>query len=186
MEWRSFTSTFTATCFLMIAAPSVAHDPADEGCGATSPDVALEMAVMRSPAIPVTAVSGKESPLPELALDKHYAISLIPQSELSFRAKPGRAARDDLPRGGILRFAVPAAARYRISITSRHWIDVLDGRSAVASAAHHGPGCELLHKIVEFDLPAGRPLTLQLSGRDDAIVGLAITLSPSAPQKDPA
>jgi hypothetical protein len=185
MNWRSFTSTFIASCFLLIAARSVAHDPTEDECGAASSDVSLELAVMRSPAISVTAVPGKDSPVPELALDKHYAINLIPQGDLAFRVKPGRASRSELSRGGILRFTVPAAARYRISITSQHWIDVIDGRSVVASAAHHGPDCELLHKIVEFDLPAGRPLTLQLSGRDDAIVGLAITLSPSAAKQDP-
>jgi hypothetical protein len=86
----------------------------------------------------------------------------------------------------LLSFAVPAAGRYRISITSRHWIDVLDGKSVLVSQAHHGPGCDLLHKIVEFDLPTARPLTLQISGRDDAIIGLAITVSPSASKQGPS
>lgn len=169
--------SLAAALLLLMTVQVAAHDPRADGCGASSVDVSRELAVMRSPAIPVTAVPGKESQLPELSLDKHYAISLISQSEVSFRVKPGRGARHDSPRAAVLRFEVPTTGRYRISITSRHWIDVLDGRSVVTSGAHHGPGCQLLHKIVEFDLPAGRPLTLQLSGRDDAIVGLAITTS---------
>ncbi|HEU5137384.1 MAG TPA: hypothetical protein VFU13_19735 [Steroidobacteraceae bacterium] len=184
MKRRGFTA-FHATVLMSVAMQVMAHDPKAESCDASSPAVALELAVLRSPAIPVTAVSGEEVQLPVLVLDKHYAINLIAQSKVVFRVKPARAARDDSSRGGVLRFAVPAAGRYRISITSQHWIDVLDGKSAVTSAAHHGPGCELLHKIVEFDLPAARPLTLQLSGRDDAIIGLAITLSPDAPGHDP-
>lgn len=186
MNRRAITSSFAATVLMSFVTLGMAHEPQVQGCGTASPDVALELAVMRSPAIPVTAVSGKDSPLPALALDKHYAINLIAQREIAFRAKPGRAARNDSPRGGLLSFEVPAAGRYRISITSRHWIDVLDGKSVLTSSAHHGPGCELLHKIVEFDLPTARPLTLQLSGRDDAIIGLAITVSPSAPTQDPS
>lgn len=185
MNRHAITSSFVATFLMSFVMPGMAHDPKVLGCDAASPDVALELAVMRSPAISVTAVSGKDSPLPALALDKHYAINLIAQSEVAFRAKPGRTARNDSPRGGLFSFEVPAAGRYRISITSRHWIDVLDGKAVLTSAEHHGPGCELLHKIVEFDLPTARPLTLQLSGRDDAIIGLAITVSPSAPRQGP-
>jgi hypothetical protein len=36
-------------------------------------------------------------------------------------------------------------------------------------------GCERPSKIVEFDLPAGRDLTLQFSGSNDAEVFVAIT-----------
>jgi hypothetical protein len=185
MNRHPFTPSLVAVFLMSSVTPGTAHEPQAQGCGAASPDVALELAVMRSPAVPVTAVSGKDSPPPALALDKHYTINLIEQGEVAFRAKPGRAARNDSPRGGLLSFEVPAAGRYRISITSQHWIDVLDGKSVLASAAHHGPACELLHKIVEFDLPMARSLTLQLSGRDDAIIGLAITVSPSAPKQGP-
>jgi hypothetical protein len=113
-------------------------------------------------------------------LDQHYAINLIAQDQLHFRVKPGRAPRTATPRGGVFEFEVPARGRYRVSITSRHWIDILDGEAAIPSLEHYGPGCELVHKIVEFELPAGRPLTLQLSGQDDAIIGLAITVAPSS------
>ncbi len=47
---------------------------------------------------------------------------------------------------------------------------------ALESVAHRGhTGCALLHKVVEFDLPAGRQLVLQLSGAADGKVGLVIT-----------
>lgn len=180
MNWRSITPSFVATFAILIAARAAAHDPPMDGCSASSVDVSRELALMRSPAIPVTAVPAEGPKMPVLVVDKHYAISLIAQENVEFRVKPANAARKKSPRGGILRLEVPSAGRYRISITSRHWIDVLDGESPVASMAHQGPECEVLHKVVEFDLPKGRPLTLQLSGRDDAIVGLAITASPSA------
>ena len=139
---------------------------------------------MQSPALNATAHADASGRLPRLALDKHYAINLVAQDELRFRVKPGRAARAAAPRGGIFEFDVPAAGRYRVSITSRHWIDVADGETAIPSVAHHGPGCEIVHKIVEFDLSPGRPLTLQLSGADDAIIGLAITVAPRSATPD--
>jgi hypothetical protein len=52
---------------------------------------------------------------------------------------------------------------------------LLDGDRLSKSLRHFGPGCSLLHQIVEFELPGGRDITLQFSGREDSIVGLAIT-----------
>jgi hypothetical protein len=122
---------------------------------------------------------------PRLALDKHYALSLLAQDQLRFVVKPGRASKAASPRGGAFQFEVPVTGRYRVSITSRHWVDVVDGGTVIESADHFGPGCDVLHKIVEFDLTAGRKLTLQLSGQDDAIIGLAITASPTEPKQGP-
>jgi len=184
MKWRSGTSAFLTLLALVMGARVIAHEPTTDGCGSVSSDDALELEVMRSPAIPITAGSNAGQNLPELTLDKHYAISLVAQDQMRFAVKPRRASRTASQRGGALHFEVPAAGRYRISITSRHWIDVVDGRTMLESVDHHGPGCDLVHKIVEFDLPGGRPLTLQISGQDDAIIGLAITVSPDAANRN--
>ena len=77
---------------------------------------------------------------------------------------------------GLLFFKARVAGRYRIALSSHHWIDLLDGDKAIDSAAHEGKrGCELLDKVVEFDLPADRLLTIQLSGQDTAQVEVVIT-----------
>jgi hypothetical protein len=178
MNRRGFTPACAALLGLCIAASALAHDPPDAGCGAFSRDVAPELATMRLPALPENAQS--HGPFPQLLIGKHYALSLLAQDQLKFRVKPGHQARAESPRGGAFEFTVAAAGRYRVSITSRHWIDIVDGQTVVTSLEHFGPGCELVHKIVEFELPAGRPLTLQLSGQDDAIIGLAITPVPSS------
>jgi hypothetical protein len=178
MNNRSFTCAGVAL-FVLVAGRLPAHEPASGGCGAFSRDVTHEIAVMRSAAIPVTAESGVEA-RPSLGLDKHYALSLLAQKHLRLAIKPGRAARTGSPRGGAFQFEVPVSGRYRISITSRHWIDVVDGETVIESADHFGPACNVLHKIVEFDLSPGRKLTLQVSGQDDAIIGLAITAAPYA------
>jgi hypothetical protein len=168
---------------MIFATCATAHEPASDGCATLSRDVVHELAVMRSPAIPMSAEAGRTG-RPRLVLDEHYALNLIAQGQLRFAAKPGRGTRASSPRGGAFQFEVPVTGRYRISITSRHWIDVVDGEKVVASADHFGPACDVLHKIVEFDLSSGHTLTLQLSGQDDAIIGLAITASPPAPKQE--
>jgi hypothetical protein len=178
MIWRTSTSTILAALFVGMAAPVMPHEPAAEGCGGLSHDLAHELSIMRGVAVPATAVTGSRAALPQLELDRYYAVSLVPQESVRFAAKPRRAAKSPSLRAGVFQFAVPAAGRYRVAISSRHWIDVLDAAKVIDSVDHFGPGCELVHKVVEFDLPTGRPLTLQLSGHDDAMVGLTITASP--------
>jgi len=182
MKQRIITAASLALLVLTLTTPVMPHEPAPDGCGAFTRDVNHELSVMRSPAISMTADAGVAGQ-PTLVLDKHYALNLLAQDRMRFAVKPARKSRTDAPRGGAFQFEVPVTGRYRISITSRHWVDVVDGATAIESADHFGPGCNVLHKIVEFDLSAGRKLTLQLSGQDDGIVGLAITAAPYAPKQ---
>ena len=174
---------FALTWFcLALARTAPAHEPSAEGCSALSHDLAHELEIMRGAAVPATAVSKANGTPPQLGLDTYYAVSLAPQNSIRFSAKPASAAKSSTLRGGIFQFAVPAAGRYRVSISSRHWIDVVDASDVIDSVGHFGPGCERVHKVVEFDLPSGRALILQLSGHDDAMVGLAITAAnPATP-----
>ena len=174
---RTITGAMLAALTLFAARAAVPHEPPDEGCGAFSRDLAHELRLMRGVAVPANAVSGENRALPQLKLDTYYAVSLAPQERMHFTARPSRATKASSLRGGAFRFEVPTAGRYRVSISSRHWIDIVDAKTVVESVAHFGSGCELVHKIVEFDLPSGRPLTLQLSGHDDAMISLAITAS---------
>lgn len=175
--WKAI---LTLSCGLLAlcAPPLGAHTPAAEGCGASASEYANELAVMQSAALSIGAPASAK-PVP-LELGRRYAISLDDQDKLHFRKKPGRASRTAGARGGIFSFQTQNAGLYRVSLTSRHWIDLIDGDSLVESRRHFGPGCALVHKIVEFELPAGRQILLQLSGRDDATVGLAITAMPPA------
>lgn len=158
----------------LLAAPAVPHDPPEAGCDPAPAEMAREIALMRSRAQPMPE-SVLSTRLPCLSLNKHYALALKAQADVGFRAPPGRTARSSTARAGMYCFRVSVAGRYRVSITSRHWIDIVDGGTVVPSVSHHRPGCGLVHKTVEFDLPSGKPLTLQLSGQDDSVVGLAIT-----------
>jgi hypothetical protein len=90
--------------------------------------------------------------------------------------KPAKPTLNDSIQGGIARFRLDKAGAYRISITTGHWIDVVDGSQVIKSRDFTGArGCARPRKIVEYDLPAGKDLTLQLSGSSDASVLLTIT-----------
>jgi len=169
--------TIAVACALLaLAAPASGHSPAADGCGGTeAAEYSRELQVMRATAVTLAApLSASDSP-PRLELERRYAISLLEQTQVSFRAGPARAARGANSRGGVFNFVTGLPGKYRITLTSRHWVDVIDGTVAVESVGHFGPGCALAHKIVEFELPGGREMTLQVSGREDAIVGIAIT-----------
>ena len=130
---------------------------------------------MRAEATELSAPIGK-SAAPLLLVGKHYKVDLVPQADTAFVTKPEREARSDSPRGAVLQFRTQAAGRYRVSLSSRHWIDLLvDGR-IIPSAGHQGrAGCKYLHKVVEFELPADSTVVLQLSGQDDKTLSLGIT-----------
>lgn len=119
--------------------------------------------------------------VPQLQLDKLYELKLAAQGATSFVIKPGKPTLDDSAHAGLVRFRSEQAGLYRISITSGHWLDVVDGATVLKSRDFQGQrGCERPRKIVEYELPAGRDLTLQLSGSPDASVLVAITLAPAA------
>ncbi len=172
-----------APIMFSFAAGVSARDGAAEKCAAFTWDVTHELAVMGRPAKSVAAreVGGKDAGA--LALDERYSVTLPPEDRARFAVAPARGAKSTAPRGGSIGFTVASSGRYRVSITTRHWIDVVVDGKALESLDHQGNAqCDRLHKVVEFELPADRPLTLQLSGQDDAVVGVVITAAPASSQ----
>jgi hypothetical protein len=138
-------------------------------------DVTHEAALMKEPA-QVLAAAPAPANLPQLQLDKLYELRLARQSDVKFVVAPARAATGDDAQAGLVQFRSAAAGRYRISLSTRHWIDVLDGTTVIDSRDFQGAaGCERPHKVVEFELPANRSLTLQLSRAPDTAVALLVT-----------
>jgi hypothetical protein len=63
-----------------------------------------------------------------------------------------------------------------LTVSSELRVNLIDGATAIGSRDHQGRStCKLLHKVVEFELPAQRELTTQLSGDDAATVGIVVT-----------
>jgi hypothetical protein len=174
-----FRTVFSCCCLLglgyaALAAPAFADDA--DACSHFSWDVSHELTVMKQTATPVTAATrpGKQAPL--IQIDALYELKLSPQTGVSYSVKPAKPTSNDGAQGGLVRFHVERAGVYRVSITSAHWIDVVDGEQLVKSKDFSGSHeCARPHKIVEFELPANKDLVLQFSGSTDASVTTAIT-----------
>jgi hypothetical protein len=105
-----------------------------------------------------------------------YEVRLAKQSSVTFVAKPGKDTLNEDKHAGIVQFRVEKAGTYRVSITSgqldrhrrRYPARKFEGFSGQRD-------CKRPQKIVEYELPAGRDLTLQFSGSADAQLIVAIT-----------
>lgn len=145
-----------------------------QGCEAFKWDLSTELATMRQAAVVVDASRGATTS--KIEVGKHYTVRLSAQGEVRFAAPPEKSKPAEGSHAGTLTFRVSRAGVYRVSITSSHWADVVDGEKLIKARAHEGHGgCDALHKIVEFALEPGRDLTLQLSGAAASEIGVAIT-----------
>jgi hypothetical protein len=173
--------TIVLSSYLLMAAcvacimPAMAEEASD-ACSHFTWNVAHELAAMKQTATPITAASKPGTQVPQIQVGKLYELKLAPQNAITYSMQPAKPTLNDSTQGGLVRFRVAKAGLYRISITSGHWIDVVDGDQLVKSKDFQGShGCARPHKIVEFELPANRDLMLQFSGATDATVAVAIT-----------
>jgi hypothetical protein len=150
------------------------------GCAAFTWDVSHELDVLGQPAQTLTASRDAKKPV-RAELDKHYTLKLVPQADVRYAVKVGKPTLADGAQGGLLTFHVTKAGRYRVSITTGHWLDLVDGGNLVVSRDFQGQrGCEKVHKVVEFELAGNRDFVLQLSGGTEATMGVAFTQVKSA------
>lgn len=148
----------------------------DDPCTRFTWNVTHELSVMRQTPQPLAAALKAGKDAPQLQVDKVYEVALAGQSGVTFALTPGKPTLPDNSQAGVLRFQSDKAGRYRISITSGHWIDVVSNGKLVTSRDFQGArGCERPRKIVEYELPANGDFTLQLSGAADQKVILAVT-----------
>jgi hypothetical protein len=147
-------------------------------------DVSRELAVMKQTPHALTAAVKPGGDVPELTIGTLYILKLSAQGAVTFVASPAKARASAEATAGIVRFRTDKGGRYRVSITSGHWLDVVDHGRLVQSLDFQGHvGCEQPRKIVEYELPAGRALMLQLSGSKDTAIVMAITAVDTAATK---
>jgi len=176
---KRFVAAFavSACLSLMSAIPAHAQNAKEGagGCDSFTWDVSHELDVLGKPAKAITAGTDSRKPA-HLDLDQHYTAKLAPQGSVKFAIKPAKAQADDGAQGGVFSFHTPKAGKYRVSVTTSPWLDVVDGGLLVVSQDFQGQrGCEKVHKIVEFELAGNRDFVLQLSGGTDATIGVAVT-----------
>ena len=106
------------------------------------------------------------------------AIDLVPVADVQFAVPPERGPRNPDPRGAVLHFDAGAGGTYRVALSERAWIDVVqDGKYLAPVAFVDFTDCADLHKIVAFDVAAG-PFTLQLSDATAPSLALVLTRAP--------
>lgn len=162
---------------LIPSAAFAASDPpaGAPGCEGFTRDVGNELALLGQPGTAVVAGDGGEARPTRIAPGRRYDVRLHPVAGVTLAAAPGKAQPDDAA-AGLLSFQVPTAGRYRVALTTGHWVDVIEGAEVLPSLDHEGRrGCPLLRKVVELDLPAQRELVVQVIGGAGAEAGLLVT-----------
>lgn len=155
--------------------PAHSGDP----CGGFTWNVAHERAVFATEPESVIAAT-RGGPAPTLQLDKLYDIALTPQDKVSFLLAPAKKALADGAFAGMVTLHIPAAGKYRVSMSDGFWIDVIaDGKFAPTDDFTGSHECRAPRKIVQYPLPAG-DLTLQFSNTNSASVKVTVTAVPKA------
>ena len=144
---------------LIAAAPGLVQAQEGSGCNGFKWALDHERAAL---------VRADKASLPNggaLAYDVPMTLELQPLSAAGLPKAPERAPKSPSAFAGHFTLAAPAqAGKYRVTISSEGWVDVLDGGAYLHPTAFTGAmGCEGARKSVKFDLPA-RPLALQFSG----------------------
>jgi hypothetical protein len=164
--------------FLLIAAVATLEARADNPCAGFSRDVTRERVLFGTQPLPLS--SGRDAAsAPALTLDRLYKLSLATQTAVAFAAVPGKKKTVDGAYAGLAGLTVATSATYRIALDQPFWVDVVKGGAQIASSSFQGqPGCSAPHKIVEFVLPAGTSLTIQISGFASPSVVVSVTRAP--------
>lgn len=174
-----------ALLLVLASANANGNAAADGACTTFHWDMKDELAAMATTATALAANTNIQQAGAPLQLGKHYVVTLAPETQVAFIVPPGRPAKDTAPQGGILYFDVRKSGRYRFSLDTSHWLDVidagekvLDGSTAKVLASHghdSAEGCVAIHKVVAFDLEAGTTYRVHLSGRTAPRVNLVVT-----------
>ncbi len=158
--------------FCLMALALFAATPAIAACEDPAWDTTAVMARLAAAVSPAEGQSLDRDAAPGLA------ISLVPVAEVRFEIPPERPARNPDPRGAVLLFEAGAAGIYRVALSARAWIDIVqDGKYLAPVAFVDFMDCADLHKIVAFEIGAG-PFALQLSDATAPSIAAAITPAP--------
>ena len=170
-----------ALLFLGFSVAIASPPPAEDPCAAFTWDVTHERTLFRQEAQNLPAGNAAAA-APDLATDRLYQLQLRAQTEVAFATQPGKKLPGEgKTYAGLASLTVATAGVYRIALDQAFWVDVIADDSLVQARDFQGrPGCNAPHKIVEFLLPAGKPITLQFSGGRVSTVRVSVTRSPAA------
>ena len=162
----------------MLLAIGLAAGPAlaqEDPCAKFSWNIEHERALFAT--APEAVAAGHDpATTPLLAPERLYLLQLAPQDHVALALPPGKQPKPDGAYAGMARLRLQQPGTYRVSVDQSLWIDVVADGKMIDSADFQGrSGCLTPHKIVQYALPAGRDLVLQLSGAVSPGVRLTIT-----------
>jgi hypothetical protein len=162
---------------LLAASPALPQ----ETCEGFKWDVTREHALFLGTATPL-AVGTQEKEAPEVEAGRLYDLALSRASDVTFAFSPSR--KKPVPAenayGGMARFRVPRAGRYRVSLGGHAWVDAAAQHQVLSAADFSGAeGCSAPRKIVAYDFPEGGDVTLEISGAADSHIRMTLTVAPS-------
>jgi len=168
-----------AFLFLGFAVALASAPPAEDPCAAFTWNVSRERTLFGHEAQSLAA-GNAVSAAPTLATDRLYQLQLRAQTEVAFATQPGKKMPDEgKTYAGLASLTVETGGIYRIALEQALWVDVIADDSLVPARDFQGrPGCNAPHKIVEFLLPARKPVTLQFSGSRASGVKVTVTRPP--------
>jgi len=163
---------------LLAFLPAIVVAGPDDPCAAFTWDVGHERALFAATA-ELLAAAAAPNGAPALKPERLYRLQLIAQARVVFAVPPGKRRPPADGYGGLATITLETPGRYRISLDQPAWVDVLANGAVIAASGFEGrPGCHAPHKIVEFMLPAGVALTLQLSASAAPAVQIAVSRAP--------
>jgi hypothetical protein len=173
MTQQQWAARCWATLALSLAAGMAAAQ--DDPCAKFSWNIERERALFAS--APQAVVAGRDaSSAPPLAPERLYQLQLAAAGQITLLLPPGKKTGADGAYGGMARLRLAQPGSYRVSVDQPLWIDVVADGKMIQSVDFQGrPGCLAPHKIVQYSLPSGRELLLQLSGAPNPVVRLTIT-----------
>jgi hypothetical protein len=153
----------------------------EDPCGKFSWNIDRERALFAG-APEVVAAGRDATATPLLAPERLYQLELGPAARVTLVLPPGKKASSADAYAGMARLLLAQPGAYRVSVDQPLWIDVVANGKMIDSADFQGrPGCPAPHKIVQYSLPAGVELVLQLSGAVSPRARLTITAVAAGP-----
>jgi hypothetical protein len=160
-------------CVSALALGAHAQDAAGS-CRANGWDMSSEIAAFKSTAENLPAAVAQFN-LPPLELGVLYVLKLSAQDGVQYPQPPNQKSLVHSPLGGLATFSVPADGAYRITVDSPLWIDVVGPDGKITPSAYTGwHECRLFRKSVEYTLPGGKPLTVQISEATPELIRIVV------------
>lgn len=139
------------------------HRPMDEmhgGCDSFQMQVDAELLAMTGPANGVMAWPAQGEPRGFLQLLTPIAVTLLPRDHVSLTIEAKRPG----DYAGIVAFRVPASGRYRVSLGSSAWVEIVTQNGRIEPTAFEMQShCPTVFKTIVFSLEADESYWLEVT-----------------------